>query len=125
MAVSKLRIPASHLQARVRSAAANSSNVVFVPPPEKRSMAGMILFHQVLSCLREGNIVGKPRLTDAGLWEFRMERYAANRTYATKSCRSRKWCADRKGLRDLVGGLICIATKAAASPMCFYGTAMS
>lgn len=47
-------------------------------------MAGMMLFHQALSCLREGEIVGKPVLTDAGLWEFRMERYAANRIYSLK-----------------------------------------
>jgi len=84
MAVSKIRITAAHLESRVRSAAANSSNVVFIPPPEKRSMAGMMTFHQVMCCLREGNIVGKPKLTEEGLWEFRMERYGANRLYSLK-----------------------------------------
>lgn len=84
MTVSKIRITAALLRSRVNSAAADSANVVFVPPPRKRSMAGMILFHQVMCCLREGAIVGKPKLTAEGFWEFRMERYAANRIYSLK-----------------------------------------
>lgn len=84
MTVSPLRITALHLQARVHHAAKDSSNVVFIPPPRKRSMAGMMLFHQVMCCLREGTIVGKPKLTDEGFWEFRMERFAANRVYSVK-----------------------------------------
>jgi hypothetical protein len=47
-------------------------------------MAGMMLFHQVMCCLREGSIVGKPKLTKDGYWEFRMERFAANRLYSLK-----------------------------------------
>lgn len=84
MTVSKLRITAGLLEPRVHSAAKSSSNVVFVPPPRKRSMAGMMLFHQVMCCLREGKIVGKPKLTEEGFWEFRMERYAANRLFSLK-----------------------------------------
>lgn len=84
MTTSKFRITANQLLPRVHSAAQSSSNVVFVPPPQKRSMAGMMLFHQVMSCLREGLIVGKPKLTEEGLWEFRMERFAANQWFALK-----------------------------------------
>lgn len=84
MATSKFRITAGALQPRVNQAAANSSNVVFVPPPDKRSMAGMMQFHEVLCCLREGRIVGKPVFTEAGLWEFHMERFFANRLYRLK-----------------------------------------
>lgn len=84
MTVSKFRITANQLQSRVRSAARNSANVVFIPPPRKRSIAGMMLFQQAMSCLREGVIVGKPKLTNEGLWEFRMERFAANRWFSLK-----------------------------------------
>jgi len=84
MAISKLRVTAAALQPRVHQAAANSSNIVFVPPPDKRSMAGMMQFHEVMCCLREGRIVGKPVFTEAGLWEFHMERFFANRHYRLK-----------------------------------------
>ncbi len=33
---------------------------------------------QALSCLREGEIVGKPTLDAYGNWVFRMERFSAN-----------------------------------------------
>lgn len=78
MAITKLRVTADKLLPRVRDAAETSSNVVFIPPPNKRSMAGMMLFQQVLSCLREGAIVGKPVKNAHGDFEFHMERYAAN-----------------------------------------------
>lgn len=84
MSVGKFRITASQLQSRVHTAAKNSSNIVFVPRPEKRSIAGMMLFHEVLCCLREGTIVGKPKLTSEGYWEFRMERFAANRWFSIR-----------------------------------------
>ena len=84
MSVTNLRITAAQLLPRVHAAAANSSNVVFIPPPEKRSMAGMMQFRQVMLCLQEGTIVGKPKLTEHGFWEFRMERYAANQLFSLK-----------------------------------------
>ena len=84
MSVSKLRITAGLLQPRVHTAAKDSENVVFIPPTQKRSMAGMMRFQQALACLRKGSIVGKPKLTDEGLWEFQMERYAANRWFTIK-----------------------------------------
>lgn len=47
-------------------------------------MAGMMLFHEVLCCLREGTIVGKPKLSAEGYWEFKMERFACNRLFSIK-----------------------------------------
>lgn len=93
MSVTNIRITASQLLPRIRSAAADSSNVVFVPPPQKRSMAGMMQFRQVMLCLQDGTIVGKPKLTEHGLWEFRMERYAANQLFSLKVA------AEVKGVR--------------------------
>ena len=84
MTVSKLRISASKLLPRVRETAKSSSNVVFIPPLEKRSMAGMMTFHQALICLQEGVIVGKPRQNDNGDWELFMERYAAHTSFILK-----------------------------------------
>ena len=66
MTVSKFRITAALLEPRVHTAARDSSNVVFVPPPQKRSMAGLMRFQQALECLRKGRITGKPKLTEAG-----------------------------------------------------------
>lgn len=47
-------------------------------------MAGVMLFLQAIACLREGKIVGKPVLTEHGLWEFRMRRYAAHQWFSIK-----------------------------------------
>jgi hypothetical protein len=78
MAVSKLRITAKQLLSRVQEAARSSSNVVVIPPPDRRSMAGQMNWLQVLKCLREGSIVGKPSQNDNGDWVFQMQRCAAN-----------------------------------------------
>lgn len=78
MTVSKLRVTASRLLAAIREAAKSSSNVVFIPPPEKRSMAGMMTFLQAMKCLQSGSLVGKPKLNEDGDWELSMERHAAN-----------------------------------------------
>jgi hypothetical protein len=77
MAVSKIRITADQLSPRVQKAAQSSSNIVFIPPPKKKSMGGMMQHLQVLKCLREGSIVGKPRLNEHGHWEFNMEAFLA------------------------------------------------
>lgn len=84
MAVSRFRITANALEPRVRQAAKDSANVVFIPAPEKRSMAGAMLFQQAMSCLREGRISGRPVFTEDGLWEFRMKRYAASQWFSIK-----------------------------------------
>lgn len=76
--VTDIRVTASRLAQKIREAASSSSNVVFIPPPNKDSMAGMMTFQQAMSCLRDGSIVGKPQLNEHGDWELRMERYAAN-----------------------------------------------
>ena len=78
MTVTKLRVTASRVLAAVREAAKSSSNVVFIPPPEKKSMAGMMTFLQAMKCLQSGSLVGKPKLNEHGDWELSMERYAAN-----------------------------------------------
>ncbi len=77
MAISKIRITAGQLLPRVREAAKTSSNVVIIPAPLKKSMAGMMNYLQILKCLRDGEIVGKPVLNEHGDWAFRMQRCAA------------------------------------------------
>jgi hypothetical protein len=71
--VTNIRITASKLLPKVRDAAKYSSNIVFIPPLEMRSMAGAMTFRQVLECLRSGRIVGKPTRNQHGAWEFIME----------------------------------------------------
>ena len=72
--VTKLRLTASRLEAAIQHAAKKSSIVVFVPPLAKRSMAGMMNFHQILMCLREGSVIGRPKKTEHGDWEVVMSR---------------------------------------------------
>jgi len=79
-----MRVTANKLLLRIQEAANSTSNVVFVPDLNRRSLAGMMTFHQAMSCLREGKIVGKPSMNEHNHWELRMERYAANRTYSLK-----------------------------------------
>jgi hypothetical protein len=57
---------------------------VFVPPLDKRSIAGMMTYQQALACLREGTIVGKPSLNEHGHWELELQRYAANRLFSLR-----------------------------------------
>lgn len=78
MSVTKIRVTAPRLQKAIRAAAKDSSKVAFIPPLEKRSMAGMMTFHQALMCLQHGDIVGKPVLNERGDWELSMQRFAAN-----------------------------------------------
>jgi hypothetical protein len=78
MGITRFRITAANLLPRIHEAAKSSSNVEFIPPPNKRSMAGMMQFKQALRCLQEGSIVGRPKVNDHGDWEFQMERFAAN-----------------------------------------------
>ena len=84
MSVTRMRVTASKLLPRIQEAAKSSSNVVFVPDLNRRSMAGLMTFHQAMSCLRLGKIVGKPTMNEHDHWELRMERYAANRTYSLR-----------------------------------------
>jgi len=77
MSIERLRITASKLLPYVREAARSSSNVVFIPPLEKRSMAGMITFHQAFRCLQEGRLVGQPVQNPRGDWELRLEYFSA------------------------------------------------
>lgn len=84
VAVIKLRVTEKKLLAAVKAAASSSSNIVFLPPLEKRSMAGAMNFHQAIKCLRDGSIVGKPVLNEHGEWELTMERYAANQLLQIK-----------------------------------------
>lgn len=85
MTVSGLRITARMLESRVHAAAVDSSNVVFVPPPNKRSLGGMMRFQQAMACLREGSIEAKPTLNEHGHWEFFISRFAANRWYSLQA----------------------------------------
>lgn len=75
--ITPIRITARALLPRVRDAAKLTSNIVFLPPLEMRSMAGAMTFRQVLNCLRSGQIVGKPILDEHGAWQFTMERNSA------------------------------------------------
>lgn len=75
-----LRITATKLQARVREAASQSSNVRFVPDIGTDSYGELLTFRQALMCLQKGKIVGKPTMNEHGDWMFRMERFSANQT---------------------------------------------
>ena len=81
MSITPLRVSSKKLLAAIREAARSSSNVVFIPPLEKRAMAGMMTFHQALKCLQEGIMVGKPHLNDKNDWELSMERFAADSSF--------------------------------------------
>ena len=78
MGVSKLRPTVRTLPACVKAAAKSSSNVVMIPPPDEKSMGGKMTYLQALACLREGTIIGEPKLNEHGHFEFTMERFAAN-----------------------------------------------
>ena len=66
MSVSKLRLTEKKLPAAIAKAAANSSNVVFVPPLEMKSMGGMMNYHIALKCLQEGVVVVRPHQNEFG-----------------------------------------------------------
>ena len=85
MAISNIRVTARTLQRCVHEAAKSSSNVVFIPEPDKGSMAGMMTFQQAMSCLRSGNVVGTPRINQHGHWEFQMQRFAANHLFSLRA----------------------------------------
>lgn len=80
----RIRVSSRALLEKIRETASSSSNVVFIPEPEKRSMAGMMTFHQALQCVRAGKIVGEPVRNEYGDWELRMERYAANFNFTAR-----------------------------------------
>jgi hypothetical protein len=82
--VTKFRISEKSLLKHIQQTANNTSKIVFIPPIEKSSMAGMMTFQQAVSCLRHGVIVGKPKKNMFGDWELQMERYAANFLFRTK-----------------------------------------
>ena len=84
MTISRLRVSAATLQSRIHEAAQSSSNVVFIPPLERKSMAGMMTFHQALLCLQQGSIVGKPTLNNRGDWELTMSRRAADHDFQSR-----------------------------------------
>lgn len=77
MSIERIRITAAKLLRYVRETARSSSNVVFVPPLEKRSMAGMMTFHQAFRCLQEGTLVGQPAQNARGDWELWLEYFSA------------------------------------------------
>ena len=78
MSISKIRISSDKLLTYIRAAARSSENIVFIPPPNKKSMAGMMSFRRGLVCLQKGEIVGKPKRNEHGDWELRLSRPAAN-----------------------------------------------
>lgn len=84
MSVSKIRLTARTLIPAMQKAAMNSSNVAFIPPLEKRSMAGMMTFMQALMCLQKGKPVGKPMCNEYGDWELTMRRFSANHDFELK-----------------------------------------
>ena len=64
MSVSNMRPTARTLPACAKEAAKSSSNVVILPPPNEDSMGGKMTYLQALACLREGTIVGSPKLNE-------------------------------------------------------------
>lgn len=81
MAVTNLRITAKALLRCIHDAAKSSSNVVFVPELDKKSMAGMMTYQQAMSCLRSGSFLGDPIQNSHGHWEATMQRYAASHMF--------------------------------------------
>lgn len=84
MTVTKLRVSGARLLKGIREAAKSSANLVFIPPPSKKSIAGMMTFLQTLACIREGAFSGTPRLNENGDWEFVMKRHAAGVVFMVK-----------------------------------------
>ena len=81
MNIVRMRVTEKSLLRRIRDAAKSSANVVFIPELNKRSMTGMMTYQQAMSCLRSGDIVGKPMLNEQGHWELQMQRFAANHLF--------------------------------------------
>src|SRR5580700_3385570 len=79
MAVTDFRIPKDKLLAAIRIAAKDSSKLVFLPAIEKRAMAGMMTYRQVIKCLEEGRIGKGPKRNEHGHWALTLERYSAHR----------------------------------------------
>lgn len=77
MAVTKLRLTQSKLLAAIKHAAKSSSNIVFMPDVEKRSMAGLTTFKLLILILQQGEFHGKPKLNKHGDWELSMCRFGA------------------------------------------------
>ena len=100
MSLTPLRISSKKLLSRIREAAESSSNIVFVPPLERRSMAGMMNFHAALRCLQEGTMVGAPKQNANGDWDLWLERGSFS-TKVIASCRGARVsrivvCVDRE-----------------------------
>ncbi|MFA5683475.1 MAG: hypothetical protein WC995_02800 [Lysobacteraceae bacterium] len=84
MNITRMRVTEKSLLRCIRDAAKSSANVVFLPELNKRSMAGMMTFQQAMSCLRAGDIVGKPVLNEHGHWALQMQRLAANHLFTLR-----------------------------------------
>jgi len=79
-----IRLSAARLQKHVRVAARDSSRVVFREPPDRRNLAGELTYRQVLRCLQEGQLIGKP-IMDNAFWQFQMRRHAAGLTVTVEA----------------------------------------
>ena len=79
MSVTKIRISSAKLLSHIRAAAKSSENIIFIPPPDRKSMAGMMSFRRGMVCLQKGEIVGKPTRNAHGDWELKLSRPAAGK----------------------------------------------
>lgn len=75
-----IRLSAARLQKCVRAAANDSARVVFLEPPDRRNLAGELTYRQVLKCLQDGQLVGRPVLDEHAHWRFQMWRHAVGLT---------------------------------------------
>lgn len=75
-----IRLTAGRLQKYVRAAARDPSRVYFKEPSDRRNLAGELTYRQVLKCLQEGRIIGKPVMDEHSSWRFGMLRHGAGLT---------------------------------------------
>ena len=77
MTVHALRVSARLVVKRVRKIATrDAGQIIIIPPPHRRSMAGMMNFRQVIVCLEKGTVDSTPIRNQHGDWEFTMRRHA-------------------------------------------------
>lgn len=79
-----IRLSAAQLQRHVRVAARDSSRVVFREQPDRRNLAGELTYRQVLKCLQEGQVIGKPSMEN-DYWQFQMQRHSAGLTVTVEA----------------------------------------
>lgn len=61
----------------LRDLAKDSNNVIIPDPPGIGEWQRIVNYRQVLLCIQEGNLAGKPEKDEHGNWRFLFKRYSA------------------------------------------------